>query len=85
MWYCHFIWTRKHVKRPMKAFPVQTCEISVSIKKVLEDRADEWATQVQGRLEFLANDLRAYDCVNHQKCSVNFRTGKDIPLESYKG
>ena len=71
----------KHVKRPMKVFRVQTHEISVSIKKVLEDRADEWATQVQGRLEFLANDLRAYDCVYHQKCSVNFRTGKYISLE----
>ena len=71
----------KHAKRPMKASQVQTREFSVSIKKVLEDRADEWDTQVQGRLEFLANDLRAYDCVYHQKCSVNFRTGKDIPLE----
>ena len=32
-------------------------------------------------MEFLANDLCAYDCIYHQKCSVNFRTGKDIPKE----
>ena len=32
-------------------------------------------------MEYLTNDLRAYDCIYHQKCSVNFRTGKDVPKE----
>ena len=32
-------------------------------------------------MEYLTNYLRAYDCIYHQKCSVNFRTGKYVPNE----
>ena len=38
-------------------------------------------TVVRGRMEYLTNDLRAYDCIYHQKCRVNFRTGKYVPNE----
>ena len=51
----------KDLKGAMKAFQVKTHEISVSMKKVFVDLADVWATQVQGWLEFLVNDLHAYD------------------------
>ena len=32
-------------------------------------------------MELLTNDLCAYYCIYHQKCSVDFRTGKDVPKE----
>ena len=39
----------------------------------------EWARDVRGRIEFV-NDLHAADALYHQTCSVNFRTGKTVPL-----
>lgn len=42
-------------------------------------RADEWATVVQGRIEYFGGDLHAADCVYHQSCNVNFRTMRNIP------
>ena len=44
-------------------------------------RGDEWATAVQGRIEYFGGDLHAADCVYHQSCNVNFRTMRNIPRQ----
>ncbi|CAC5381294.1 unnamed protein product [Mytilus coruscus] len=43
------------------------------------ERDDEWASEIQGRLQSIS-DLHAADALYHQACSVNFRTNKKIPL-----
>jgi hypothetical protein len=48
------------------------------ILKVCEEFQTEWAETVRTRLLY-ASDLPAADAVYHQLCSVNFRTGKQIP------
>ena len=48
------------------------------MQKSCEQCGDEWATDVKGM-----DDLRAYDCIYHQKCSIHFRTGKDV-LKEFK-
>ncbi|CAG2201846.1 unnamed protein product [Mytilus edulis] len=48
------------------------------IEQVCNDRDDEWAVEVRGRLECVG-DLHAADALYHQTCSVNFRTSKKIP------
>jgi hypothetical protein len=45
---------------------------------VCEDRNDDWAVAVRGRIESI-NDLHAADASYHQTCSVNFRTSKALP------
>ena len=42
------------------------------------EREDDWGLKVKSRVEFVS-DLPAADAVYHQACSVNFRTGKQIP------
>ena len=39
---------------------------------------DTWAHTIRGRIEF-AQDLHAADAIYHQVCSINFRTGKQLP------
>ena len=50
------------------------------IAQICKERNDEWSEIVLGRLEY-AQDLHAADAVYHQACSVNFRTGKQVPLQ----
>lgn len=58
---------------------VRTLELKTTIDKICHDRKnDEWSHQIQGRISS-ANDLHAADAVYHQVCSVNFRTGKNMP------
>ena len=57
---------------------MRTKDSQDKIQEACKVRNDEWAETVQGRLEF-AQDLHAADAVYHQACSVNFRTGKQIP------
>jgi len=47
---------------------------------VCKERKDYWAGQVESRLHCVS-DLHAADAVYHQQCSVNFRTGKQIPQQ----
>ena len=35
----------------------------------------------KGEINFLSGDLHAADCLYHQKCSINFRTGKSKPQD----
>lgn len=67
-------------KRGFDVIPERTSDFQESISKCCEERNDDWSRDVLGRLEFL-RDLHAADAVYHQACSVNFRTGKQIPRE----
>ena len=72
-------------KRNSKAYQVmcKNREFDISILKICEQRNDPWAVSVKGRIAYV-NDLHSEDAVYHQACSINFRTGKDIP-ETYEG
>ncbi|XP_053375848.1 uncharacterized protein LOC128547355 [Mercenaria mercenaria] len=65
-------------KRGYDVFPVRTLEFQQTIKNVCKQRNDEWGNDVLCRLEFV-HDLRAAEARYHQVCSVNFRTGYQIP------
>ena len=52
-----------------------------TIKKCCEQRCDEWAFNVKGKIEFYSSDLHAADVVHHRSCSVNFRTGRQITTQ----
>lgn len=59
-------------------FQVRCDSINDSLKKICETRGDDWSQQVLGRINYI-NDLHAADAFYHQICSVNFRTGKNMP------
>ena len=47
-----------------------------------EERSDDWSFTVKGSIEYFAKDLHAAECmpsIYHKQCSVNFRSGRDIP------
>ena len=58
--------------------PMKLLDFQNKVSEVCESRADEWAETVKHRIIF-AQDLHAADAVYHNICSVNFRTGKEIP------
>jgi hypothetical protein len=60
--------------------PVRTADFQTTITEICRQRNDEWASTVLGRVEY-ARDLHAADAVYHNQCSVNFRTGKEIPKQ----
>ena len=63
------------------SYPVRTWDFQRSIFKACDQRPsnDPWAEKVRGRLASCI-DLHAADAIYHIVCSVNFRTGKQIPL-----
>lgn len=65
-------------KKQFDLIPVVTLGFDNTIIKVCDDRKDDWAEKVKGRVLF-AQDLHAVDAVYHQACSVNFRTRKGVP------
>jgi hypothetical protein len=65
-------------KRGIDVFPVRTKDFQINIEKICRERNDSWSTNVLSRIQFV-QDLHAADTVYHQKCSVNFRTGKSLP------
>ena len=65
-------------KRGFDVITIKTQEFQNSIAQVCKARNDEWSITVLGRIEY-ALDLCAADAVYHKACSVNFRTGKQIP------
>ena len=67
--------------RSRDAFKVATLETKNVVLGVCSQRGDMWAEAVRARLLHV-HDLPASDAVYHQSCSVNFRTGKQIP-QSY--
>ncbi|KAL5019525.1 hypothetical protein ScPMuIL_002417 [Solemya velum] len=62
-------------------YSVRTWDYQWSITRSCDERptGDTWAEAVRGRIIF-TTDLPAVDAIYHQVCSVNFRTGKQIPL-----
>ena len=61
---------------------VRTADFEKTIKSTCAKRNDEWAVNVIARIEAIdSKDLRAGDVIYHRSCSVNFRTGKEIPQE----
>ncbi|CAG2217992.1 unnamed protein product [Mytilus edulis] len=69
----------KNKKKGSEVFPVRTDDFQTRIIQVCNERDDEWASEIQGRLQSIS-DLHAADALYHQACSVNFRTNKKIPL-----
>jgi len=67
-------------KKGYDVIPVRTKDFQESISDLCMKRNDEWSDTVRGRLEY-ARDLHAADAVYHQQCSVNFRTGKQVPQQ----
>jgi hypothetical protein len=65
-------------KRGIDVFPVRTKDFQINIEKICWERNDSCSTNVLSRIQFV-QDLHATDAVYHQKCSVNFRTGKSLP------
>ena len=49
-----------------------------SLLAACSDRQDVWADTVKARILHV-HDLPAADAMHHQTCSVNFRTGRQIP------
>ena len=66
-------------KKDFVLVPVRTFEFQKTVPEICNERNDEWARKVSDRIES-AIDLHAADALYHQKCSVNFRTRKEIPL-----
>ena len=67
-------------KKGFEVIPVRTEDLQNAISGICHERNDEWGSTVLGRLEY-ARDLHAVDAVYHNQCSVNFRTGKDVPCQ----
>ena len=65
-------------KRGNDVFPVRTSDFQATFMQVCAERNDTWAHTIRGRIEF-AQDLHAADVIYHQVCSINFRTGKQVP------
>lgn len=60
---------------------VKTDTFADSILKCCDNRSDDWATTVKGRIEYFCGDLHAADCIYHHSCSINFRTDRDVPQQ----
>ena len=63
--------------------PVRTYDFQNKVLEACKHRLDDWSHRVQSRIEFVP-DLPAADAVYHQACSVNFRTGKQVPKKYTK-
>lgn len=53
-------------------------EVRKLLLKIADDRKDNWATLVTGRLQAIA-DLPAADGIYHHVCDSSYRTGRNIP------
>ena len=52
-----------------------------TILKTCNERNDEWAYLVKGKIEYYMFDLHAFDVIYHHQCYFNFVTKKYIPNE----
>jgi hypothetical protein len=66
-------------KRGHKLIPGRTFDFQKSIGEVCKTRSDKWAEKVTSLLN-LVIDLPAANAVYHNICSINFSTGKYLPL-----
>jgi hypothetical protein len=58
----------------------QTLKVGEEIANQCSRRNDSWSNKVMSRLNSIP-DLHAADAIYHKCCSVNFRTGRDVPKE----
>ena len=65
-------------RKKVDVFKVTTIEMKDTILAICSERRDAWSDTVQARIMHI-HDLPAADAMYHQTCSVNFRTGKQIP------
>ena len=57
-----------------------------TILQCVDNRCDEWAIKVKGRIEYYSGgDLHVADCVYHQVCSSHFRCGREVHLQFRTG
>ena len=61
------------------ASEVKTHCFPQTILQLCTERSDEWAFSVRGRIEYFGKDLYPADCIYHRQCSLNFRSGRNIP------
>jgi hypothetical protein len=64
---------------------VKTDNFVNSILTHSKGRSDDWACDVRARIEYHGRDLAAAQCVYHQVCCTNFRSGLSIPLKFQEG
>ena len=77
--FCTSVVNLQHQERK-EVFWVRTDNFLIEIRKICHKRSDKWGNEVLGRINFYS-DLHAKDCIYHQQCSLNFRTGKRKPKE----
>ena len=77
--FCTGVVNLQHQKRK-EAFWVRTDNFLIEIRNICHERSDEWGNEVLDRINFYS-DLHFKDCIYHQQCSLNFRTGKGKPKE----
>lgn len=65
-------------RKTFEVHAVRTTEFQKSIEQICDERNDEWAIRIKGRIAF-ARDLHAADAVYHKVCSINFRTNTGFP------
>ena len=65
-------------KRCLDIFPVTTLSTKDTILATCQERGDNWANSVRARILHV-HDLPAADALYHHTCSINFRTGKQVP------
>ena len=65
-------------KKGHDVIPVRAGDFQTRTHELCKRRHDKWAQEVESRLSNTI-DLHAADSVYHAICSVNFRTGKNIP------
>ena len=65
-------------RKKVDVFKVTTIEMKDPVLAICSERRDAWSDSVQARIMHI-HDLPVADAMYHQTCSVNFRTGKQIP------
>ena len=65
-------------RKKVDVFKATTIEMKDTILPIFSERRDAWSDTVQARIMHI-HDLPAADAMYHKTCSVNFRTGKQIP------
>ena len=64
-----------------KSHSVEFDKFITEILNCSSKRKDYWSDHVKLTIEYYQWDLFAFDVVYHDQCDINFRTGKNIPLE----
>lgn len=58
---------------------VRTQNFVQSISSLCAARTDDWALQINGRINYCLHDLHAYDFKYHHQCNKHFRAGAAVP------